>query len=170
VGDSSERGETETTLLRSNVSLYRTAWELAKGDPTREQYGCQETKVGSRCDVSEKDCTGCAYWIRWIRRRRGLENCYNRQRAWTLVSVTEDEYNTCSRFDRGGAAQSSIYRQTRSETDTMQMSSTTSWWTVPRQDFNQTKFAGRRCGYGCTRRTTTAPVQFEKGRKDEAKK
>jgi hypothetical protein len=110
-----------------------------------------------------EDCTGCAYWIRWIRRRRGLGNCTMTANMDSGFSAERIQYVFKPMFDRGGAAQSSIYRPTRGETDTMQMSSTTSW-TVPRQ-FQPEKGCWQKVWYGCTRRTTTAPVQFEKGRK-----
>jgi hypothetical protein len=107
-----------------------------------------------------EDCTGCAYWIRWIRRRRGLGNCTMNSELDSSFSAERIQYVFKPMFDRGGAAQSSIYRPTRGETDTMQMSSTTSW-TVPRQFQPEKEVAGRRCGMD-VRAGLVAPVQFER--------
>jgi SNW domain-containing protein 1 len=169
-----ERGETEDDVAakqREKLRIERKR-EREKEIRLENNMDAKKRKLEAERDVSEKIALGVHTGS------GGLggdvdSRLYNQTAGMDSGFGAEDEYNTYSKpmFDRGGAAQSSIYRPTRGETEYNADEQYDKLVDGATSKFQPDKgFAGAEGGMDVRAGPRTAPVQFEKGRKDDAKK
>lgn len=170
----SARDETEDDVAakqREKLRIERKR-EREKEIRLENNMDAKKRKLEAERDVSEKIALGVHTGS------GGLggdvdSRLYNQTAGMDSGFGAEDEYNTYSKpmFDRGGAAQSSIYRPTRGETEYNADEQYEKLVDGATSKFQPDKgFAGAEGGMDVRAGPRTAPVQFEKERKDEAKK